>query len=48
MYMKAKEVLEVLRISRITLKRLRDKGVLKATKKPNGHYEYDEKSVYDY
>jgi predicted site-specific integrase-resolvase len=30
--MKAKEVLEVLRISRITLKRLRDKGILNAIK----------------
>ena len=46
--MKASEVLEVLRISRITLKRLRDKGVIKAVRKPNGHYEYDEKSVYEY
>ena len=41
--MKASEVLEVLRISRITLKRLRDKGIIKAVRKPNGHYEYDEK-----
>ena len=46
--MKASEVLEVLRISRITLKRLRDKGIIKAVRKPNGHYEYDEKSVYEY
>lgn len=46
--MKANEVLEVLRISRITLKRLRDKGIIKAVRKPNGHYEYDEKSVYEY
>ena len=46
--MKASKVLEVLRISRITLKRLRDKGIIKAVRKPNGHYEYDEKSVYEY
>jgi len=46
--MKANEVMEILRISRITLKRLRDAGKIKAVKKPNGHYEYDEKSVYEY
>ncbi len=44
--MKASEVLEVLRISRITL--IREKGLIKAVRKPNGHYEYDEKSVYEY
>jgi len=33
--MKASEVLEVLRISRITLKRLREKGLIKAIRKPN-------------
>ncbi len=46
--MKANEVLETLRISRLTLKRLKDKGIIKAIQKPNGQYEYDEKSVYEY
>ncbi len=45
--MKESEVLEVLRISRITLKRLK-KGLIKAVGKPNGYYECDEKSVYEY
>jgi len=46
--MKANEVLEVLRINRITLKRLREKGIIKAIRETNGYYEYDEKSVYEY
>jgi len=46
--MKANEVLEVLKISRITLKRLREKEIIKAIRKPNGYYEYDDKSVYEY
>jgi len=43
--MKANEVLE---LSRITLKRLREKSIIKAIRKPNGYYEYAEKSVYEH
>lgn len=46
--MKPKEVMEVLRISRSTLRRLRKGGKIKATKLPNGRYDYDEESVYRY
>ncbi len=46
--MKPKEVMEVLRISRSTLRRLRKEGEIKAVKLTNGRYEYDEESVYRY
>lgn len=46
--MKPKEVMEVLRISRTTLRRLRKAGKIKALKLPNGRYEYEEESVYRY
>jgi len=46
--MKAKEVMELLRISRSTLNRLRWENKIKAIKLPNGFYDYDEKSVYEY
>ena len=46
--MKAREVMEILRISRSTLRDLRKKGVLKANKLPNGHYDFDPESVYRY
>ena len=46
--MKPKEVMEVLRISRSTLRRLRKEGKIKAIRLPNGRYEYDEESVYRY
>lgn len=44
--MKAKEVLESLQISRRTLQRWREKGILKARLLPNGHYDWDPESVY--
>jgi predicted site-specific integrase-resolvase len=46
--MKAKEVIEILRISRSTLRKLRKGGVLKAKRLPNGHYDFDPESVYRY
>ncbi|WP_297445216.1 IS607 family transposase [Desulfurobacterium sp.] len=46
--MKAREVLEILRISRSTLRKLRKEGVLKAKRLPNGHYDFDPESVYKY
>ena len=44
--MKAKEVMKVLQISRATLARWRKKGILKATKLPNGQYDWDANSVF--
>ena len=44
--MKAKEVLETLQISRQTLQRWREQGILKARKLPNGRYDWDPESVY--
>ena len=46
--MKAKKVLEILRISRSTLYQLRKRKVIKCKQLANGHYEYDDKSIYDY
>jgi len=46
--MKAREVMEILRISRSTLRDLRKRRVLKADKLPNGHYDFDPESVYKY
>ncbi len=46
--MKPKEVMETLRISRVTLNILRKSGILKATKLPNGHNEYDEERLPNY
>ena len=46
--MKAKEVMEALRISRSTLYNLRKQKALDHHVLPNGHYEYDEESVYKY
>lgn len=43
---KAGEVLNVLQISRMTLKRYRDKGYLEYIKLPTGHFDYDADSVY--
>jgi len=40
--------MEILRISRSTLRNLRKEGVLKAEKLPNGHYDFDPESVYKY
>ena len=43
--MKAKEVMELLDISRRTLTRYITKGVIKGTKLPTGRYIYDDESV---
>lgn len=44
--MKAKEVMEVLQISRQTLYRWRRDGVLPATELSSGRYDYNDESVY--
>ena len=44
--MKAKDVLKILNISRITLMKYLKVGYISATKLPNGRYEYDENSVF--
>lgn len=44
--MKAKEVMELLDISRRTLTRYITKGVIKGTILPTGRYIYDDESVY--
>ena len=40
--------MEILRISRSTLRNLRKEGALKAEKLSNGHYDFDPESVYKY
>ena len=44
--LKAAEVLNILQITRPTLKKYREKGYIKATALPNGHYDFDADSVY--
>lgn len=44
--MKAGKVLDVLQISRTTLKTYRERGYLKYTKLPTGQFDYDADSVY--
>lgn len=44
--MKSSDVLRVLDITRPTLTKYVKTGIIKATTKPNGQYEYDEESVY--
>lgn len=44
--MKAGKVMELLQISRMTLKRYREKGLLKATRLPTGQYDFDADTVY--
>lgn len=44
--MKAHQVMEILQISRTTLKRYREKGLLKATRLPTGQYNFDDESVW--
>jgi putative resolvase len=46
--MKAKEVLKILNVSRITLCTYVRKGYIKTTLLPNGYYDYDEQSVYQF
>lgn len=44
--MKAKEVLKLLRITRVTLSSYVRKGIIEVIKLPNGRYDYVEQSVY--
>lgn len=44
--MKANQVMEILQISRSTLKRYREKGLIKAIKKTTGQFEFDDESVW--
>lgn len=46
--MKSSDVLKKLGVTRVTLCDYVKKGVIKATKKQNGQYEYDEQSVYEF
>lgn len=46
--MKAKDVLNLLRISRPTLTKYVKSGIIKVTRLPNGRYDYDEESVYTF
>jgi putative resolvase len=46
--MKAGEVLKVLHISRPTLYRYAEQGLIKRTKLPTGNYDYDEESIYNF
>lgn len=46
--MKAGEVLKILKISRPTLKKLREENIIKSTKLLSGYYDFDEESVYLY
>jgi len=46
--MKSKEVLRLLRISRPTLYRYKEQGILDASKLPNGQYNFDERTVYSF
>ena len=43
--MRAKDVLDTLQISRPTLKKYRQRGYIKASKMPSGHYDFDKASV---
>ncbi|QNT43968.1 IS607 family transposase [Lactobacillus kefiranofaciens] len=44
--MKAGKVMDLLQISRSTLKRYREKGILEAKKLPTGQYNFDDDSVF--
>ena len=44
--MKAGKVMDLLQISRSTLKRYREKGILEAKKLPTGQYDFDDDSVF--
>ena len=46
--MKAKQALNILRITRPTLTKYVKNGVIKVEKLPNGRYEYDDESVYSF
>jgi predicted site-specific integrase-resolvase len=44
--MKAKDVLNILKISRITLYNYTKEGKIKVSKLSNGYYDYDEESIF--
>ena len=44
--MRAEKVMDILQISRSTLKRYREQGILKATELPTGQFDFDEDSVF--
>ena len=44
--MKSKEVLQLLKISRVTLSKYVTEGTIKVTKLDNGYYDYDKESVF--
>lgn len=44
--MKSNKVLKILRISRPTLSKYVKEGIIKAYRLPNGHFNFDEDSVY--
>ena len=46
--MKAKEVLELLRITRPTLHKYLKTGIVRGTLLPNGYYDYNEQDVYNF
>jgi predicted site-specific integrase-resolvase len=46
--MKAREVLKILGISRVTLNKYVNNGSIKVTKLDNGYYDYDDESVYKF
>ena len=46
--MKAKDVMRLLNITRVTLWSYVKKGYIKVTKLPGGQYNYDSKSVFKY
>lgn len=46
--MKPGKVQKLLNVSNPTLRRYLEKGYLKATKLPSGHYDYDDDSVYQF
>jgi putative resolvase len=46
--MKAKDVLNLLKISRVTLSSYVKQGILKVTVLPNGYYDYHEDSIYTF
>ena len=46
--MKSKEVLRLLKVSRITLSSYVRKGIIKATLLPNVFYDYHDDSVYSF
>ena len=46
--MKSKDVLSILKITRPTLTKYVKEGFIKVTELPNGRYEYDDNSIYEF